>query len=312
MSLNIVPNVYNSLQNSFLSLTWPWPGRLLPNGSAEILDWGPMWSGSQSICHLQCTPYNPNGPQYPLTPPTPLLLLYPYWPEYLHSLLAPQCTPDTLCTPWQPPIHPDGPWHPYTPKRPLILPIPMLAPEYLHSLPAPNAPLTPLQPLRAHWFHLYPCWYLSAYIPCQPLMHSWHPLTPPMASNFPDVLTSLHPLGVPWFHLYPCWPLISYTPCQPPMDLDIPTLPDGSPMPLDTPKPLKPSMPLMLPIPLLPPWGHILPATPLHPLPAPWHPLTPPTSLLMEPSSGQQWYYCRSEWCPTENFYIWKTFYPWG
>ena len=33
LSLNIVPNVYNSLQSSFLSLALPWPGTPLPKGN---------------------------------------------------------------------------------------------------------------------------------------------------------------------------------------------------------------------------------------------------------------------------------------
>ena len=33
LSQNIVPNVYDSLQGSFLSLAWPWSGRSLPKGN---------------------------------------------------------------------------------------------------------------------------------------------------------------------------------------------------------------------------------------------------------------------------------------
>ena len=141
LSLNIVSNVYNSLQSSFWSLAWPWPGKSLPKGNqcewwdpqqgplpdlcevghsprgtsggAGTLDWGPMWSDSQSTCHLQCTPYTPDGSpmppwhpytlrsaQCPLIPPIPLLA-----PEHLHSLPDPQCTLDT-------PYTPDGPLTP--------------------------------------------------------------------------------------------------------------------------------------------------------------------------------------------------------
>ena len=201
LSWNIVPNVYNSLQSSFLSLAWPWPGRSLPkgnqwecwdpgkgslpslaevshsprgtSGSAGTLDWGPMWLHFQSTC-------NPNAP---LTP--------------LHSL-----TPPTAC---------------YTlgdPQCPLMLPIPLLAPEYLHSLPAPILPLHPLMapiattPLgypNAPFCYLYPFWPLSTYTPWQPPIHPWH---------------SLHP----WFPQCPHW---------------VPT------------PPRSPQMPFMLPISLL-------------------------------------------------------------
>ena len=107
------------------------------SGSDGTLDWGPMWSGSQSTC--------PNTPLHPLTapytprrPPMPSYVTYILLaPEYLHSLPAP--------------IHhlmpPNGPNTPYTPEEPqcpLMPPIPLLACEYLHSLPAPHyTPDTP-------------------------------------------------------------------------------------------------------------------------------------------------------------------------
>ena len=62
-----------------------------------------------------------------------------------------QCgwAPSPLATPihhWHP-IHPlipqNDPYTPRSPKCPLMPPIPLLAPEYLQSLPAPNTPLTP-------------------------------------------------------------------------------------------------------------------------------------------------------------------------
>ena len=69
-------------------------------------------------------------------PPIPMLA-----PEYLHSLPAPNCTPDTPT----PLTAPDTLLTPYTSKSPLMTPIPMLAPEYIHSLSDPQC--TPCQPL---------------------------------------------------------------------------------------------------------------------------------------------------------------------
>ena len=186
LSLNIVQNVYISLQSSFLSLAWPWPGRSLPkgiqwewwdpqqrplpglgevghsprgtSGSAGTLDWGPMWLGSQSTCHLQCTP----TPQCPLTP-----LFSPdatYTPlAWVPTLPAnPQCTPDTPYTP-DVPQSPNGPMplqHPYTLRSPLMPHIPLLA--WVPKLQSSNAP-----------WHPYTPWW-----PQSPLMapiHPWHP-----------------------------------------------------------------------------------------------------------------------------------------
>ena len=62
LSQNIVPNVYNSLQSSLLSLAWPWPGRSLPIGEpVGVL--GP-WTGAQcgwAPCPL-ATPIHPDTP----------------------------------------------------------------------------------------------------------------------------------------------------------------------------------------------------------------------------------------------------------
>ena len=145
LSLNIVPNVYNSLQSSFLSLAWPWPGRSLPkgnqwewwdpqqgplpglgrvghfprgtSGSAGTLDWGPMWLGSQSTWHplhslmpltaLQCPRHPLGAPNATYTPSGPWLPTLPTSPQY---------TSDT---------HTQHPlmahWHPLNPRS---LPIP--------------------------------------------------------------------------------------------------------------------------------------------------------------------------------------------
>ena len=220
LSLNIVPNVYNSLRSSFLSLAWPWPGRSLPkgnqwewwdlqqgpfpglgevghspkgtSGSAGVLDWGPMWSGFQSTCHLQCT-------------------LHPQWPPMPPDIPTPQCSP---------------------------------------------------------WCHLYPCWPLSTYTPCQPPMHPFHPYTPwwPNAPNAP-----WHPLGAPSAPNTPAGPWAPPHPASPntPWHLDTPW---WTPMPL---APLQSLEPLNVPDAAYTPESiHFLPV-PNAPLPAPWHPLHP-------------------------------------
>ena len=113
LSPNIVPNVYNSLKSSFLSLAWPWQGRSLPKGNQwECWDpgLGPMWSGSQSTCLPQCTPDTPQSPQNPDTPYKPPMS--PLIPEARHFLAAPQCTP---CQPLY------SPNTPYTPASAGIL-----------------------------------------------------------------------------------------------------------------------------------------------------------------------------------------------
>ena len=172
LSQNIVPNVYNSLQSSFLSLAWPWPGRSFPkgnqwewwdpgkgplpglgevghsprgtSGSAGTLNWGPMWSGSQSTC----------------CPNASLTLLHPLTPDY--------------------PMLPNGPQHPWVPQFPLLPPIPLLA--------------------------------LSTNTPSQPCIHPWqplHPLTPligPTLTRNPNApLCHLDPSG-PWVPTLPASP----------------------------------------------------------------------------------------------------------
>ena len=166
--------------------------------------------------------------------------------------------------------------------------IAMLAPEYLHSLPAPNAPLRPhdgpnppdgpapphpLEPPNATDTHAG-TWVPT--IPASSPMHPWHPLTVP---------NPWHPPRSPWCHLYLYWPLSPYTPCQPPMH---PWHPLMSLHPLGVSQ-----YPLMLLITLLAPEHlHSLPApnAPLHslmdppclltPLGAPQCPLMLPIPLL--------------------------------
>ena len=194
LSLNIVPDVYNGVQSSFLSLAWPWSGRSLPKGnqwewwdpgqgplpglgevshswkgtigSAGTLEWGPMWSGSQSICHPQCTPDTPftswcpltvlNGPTPPRSPNAPYATYTLFGPRVITLTASPQYMPDI----------------PYTSLHPLT---PLTAPMPLHPLGAPNAPL----------FHLYPIWIRVPTLPASlqymptPSDAPWHHLTAP-------------------------------------------------------------------------------------------------------------------------------------
>ena len=66
------------------------------SGSAGTLDWGPMWLGSQSTCHLQCTPYTSMAPMPPDTPYTPYVP-----PDVAYTPAGP-----STYTPYQPPMYP--------------------------------------------------------------------------------------------------------------------------------------------------------------------------------------------------------------
>ena len=186
LSLNVLPNVYNSLQSSFLSLAWPWSGRSFPrgnqgewwdpgqgplsglgevahsqsgtSGSAGTLDWGPMWLGSKSI-------YHPNAP---LMPPTPLL--------------TPQC-----------------PWCPYTPaslsipNTPCWLVMPS-EPLYTPAIPqCPTPPMMPYTPVSPNT----PCWPVMPSNPPTPLPTSWCPYT---SAGSLCHLTPLMAPETPWLH----------------------------------------------------------------------------------------------------------------
>ena len=161
-----------SLQHLFLSLAWPWPGRSLPKGNQwwwwdpqpGALTWpwwgrslpkGNQWSVLGPTCHLQCTPYTPNGSKAPwhhTLPCSTWCHLYPGWPKYLHSLQLPNA-PLTLLHPWWPQSLLTAPNAPLTPPTPLRTPnalmplVPLLAPEFLHSLSAPQCtPDSPSNP----------------------------------------------------------------------------------------------------------------------------------------------------------------------
>ena len=95
--------------------------------------------------------------------------LYPCWPLSTYiPCQPPQCTPDT-------PLMAQCPLTPHrSPQCPLMPPIPLLASEHLHSLPAPNAPPTPWWTPRSPQCPLMlPLlyWPLSTYTHCQPPMH---------------------------------------------------------------------------------------------------------------------------------------------
>ena len=262
LSLNVVPNVYNRLQSSFLSLAWPWSDRSLPQGnqwecwdpmwlgpslpvtlmplhhllapdasyipacgSAGTLDWGPMWLGSQ----FPATPMLPTPPAYPQCPYTPA---GPNSPWHHLTPCWPQHPPDTSYTPasgsagtldsgpiWLgsqsichapiPPIHPAGPsthTPPASPQHPLMSPYPQWVPMpsdtlipagpwVLHSLPVPNAFLTPLHPLQAPWCPCHPTPLpLRVLGPWTVAQCGWAP-TPPANPNAP--LTPPTPPAIP-------------------------------------------------------------------------------------------------------------------
>ena len=305
----IVPNVYNSLQSSFLSLAWPWPGRWLPKGN-QWEWWDPQQGPLPGFGEVGHSPRGTNGstgaqcvwvPSPPATPMPSSDPLHPYapipllvWVPTLHA--SPQSTPEPL-HPLTAPIPLMAPDTSYTPKSPLMPQIPILAPEYLHALLAPQctpdtptplmAPWCPWHPYthRSPWCHLYPCWHLSTYTPCQPphasdtptspdgSKHPWHPLRAPDATyTLVGTWELTLPASLPiqsWWSQSPCWPL---TP---------PTLPRSHLMPLIlmlAPEDLhslpSPNAPLTPPTPPTPPDSCPFPLTAtwylLHPLGAPW------------------------------------------
>ena len=153
LSLNVVPNVYNSLQNSFLSLAWPWSGSSLPKGNKW--KWWDPWLGPNMVGLPVYLP-----PQCPLTPPAIPLMphtpLTPCWPLSPYTLNAPD-TPYILASPQSPtplmPLHPNP-----------LSPTPSATPnDPLHPLPAPNTPTHPAGPNTP-----LPLLALSPYTACQP------------------------------------------------------------------------------------------------------------------------------------------------
>ena len=117
LSLNIVPNVYNSLQSSFLSLAWPWPHRSLPKGNQwECWDPGLGPNVVRLPVHLPppmhplppMAPNAPTAPMLPLMPPIPLLTQVPTFPASPNAPLTPLYV-------LMSPNPPNAPQHPYTP-----------------------------------------------------------------------------------------------------------------------------------------------------------------------------------------------------
>ena len=98
------------------------------------------------------------------------------------------------------PTHPNSPQNPRRPQCPLMLPIPLLALEYLHSLPACNTPPispdtpqctpTPPTPLKSPYIplcHLYPSSLSVPTLTASPPIHPWHlhPWFPQQPLNTP-------------------------------------------------------------------------------------------------------------------------------
>ena len=185
--LNIVPNIYNRLQSSFLSLVWPWSGRSLPKGNQwECWDpgLGPNVVGPQftpihpwhpytlTDPHMPSAspwcPYTPAGslmpqfPAHPCWPPIPPETPYPCWPSESLTFSASPNVPLT-------------PLHPYcSPDTPTPLPVgvlgPGLGPNVVRlpvHLPPLNAPCTPTPPAGTPD---------APYTPAGPNT-PWHPLT---------------------------------------------------------------------------------------------------------------------------------------
>ena len=185
------------------------------------------------------------------------------------STWHPQC-PYTPTGPNAPLPAPDAPNAPYTPYQPpiypLMAPTPLLAPQPLHSLPGLNTPWDPLHPLLA----------------------TWHPYQPPIPPWCPYTSAGPQPL-----HFLP----ISNAPLTPPTPLPAPSHPLMPPMPIQPlPAPLYSQCPLHLCWPLSP-YTHRHPSNaPITCLTPYASYLTPPIPLLVQASSGQQCYYCRSAW----------------
>ena len=160
LSLNVVPNIYDSLQSSILSLAWPWSGRSLSKGNQwECWDPGLGPNVVGFPVHLP-PPISPDIPANPLIP------LHPCWPSDAPYTPASgsagtQCgqapsPPATQC--FLTPLHPWSPLHPYQWE--------CLDPMWsgFQSTCHPNAPRTPT-PLLTPWcpytwhpqYPLHPC-----------------------------------------------------------------------------------------------------------------------------------------------------------
>ena len=298
LSLNIVSNVYNTLQSSFLSLAWPWPGRSLPKGN-QWECWDP---GTGTQCGQTPSPHaTPIHPWHPLHPLMTLIPPNSPWcpqlplgaPNAPYATYTPSgpwvptfpASPKYTLTPPDAPTPPNSPNTPRSLPMPLMPPIPLLAPEYLHFLPAPIHPWhpytlwcplmapTPLEAPNDPLCHLYPFWHLITYTPCQSPNappDTLHPLTTPNATWMaPD--TPYTP-RIPQCHLMQPKPLLllsTYTPYQPP----------NTPLTLPTPCDC-PLMPLTHPTPLGTSWCHLCLCWPL----STYMPCQPPNPCLTPPT----------------------------
>ena len=175
LSLNIIPSVYNSLQSSFLSLAWPWPGRSLPKGNQwECWDpaLGPNAAGLpvhlpllMHPLHPQWSLCSPDTPYTPRLPNAPWCHLNPCWPLSTYTPCQPPCTANTPYTPDDPPMPntltplgtpnaPDATYTPAGPWAPTLLAssqcnpdtpyTPWWPPTPLHLLPSSQCPLVAL------------------------------------------------------------------------------------------------------------------------------------------------------------------------
>ena len=148
------------------------------SGSGGTLDWGLMWSGSQSTCH-------PNTPLTPLTSPK-----QPFTPcRSSQYLLMPYTTSD--------------PWVPRVPTSPPIQPL-----HPLHLLKPPDIPNSSLHPLGGPQFPLMP--YIPSgpwvsRVPASPPIHTWHPITP---HDLPKMAPT--PLATPIMAPNTLHPLVCY------------------------------------------------------------------------------------------------------
>ena len=149
---------------------WPLPAPNTPvGGTAGTLDWGPMWSGSQSTCHPNSPtpPTAPTPPAGPLTLPMPHTSLHCWWRECWDPGLGPNVVGLIVHLPPSnaPYCPPDAP----TPCWPLPAPTPLLVEllgpwtgaqcGWAHSPPA--TPQCPLYPLLLPYSPYIPCWPLA-------------------------------------------------------------------------------------------------------------------------------------------------------
>ena len=223
MSLNVVPNVYNSLQRSFLSLAWPWSGMSLPRETSGI---DGTWKGA--LAGLGEVGHSPGEPVLgPWTGPNVVGLPVHLPPQC--SLTLPTSLPTSWCS-----LHPLMPIHPCqwdccdpvlgynVVSLPVHLPIPMpLTPP---TPPAncwcpyiPDSPSCPLHPCQ--WECCDPV--LGSNVVSLPVhLPPQYPLTPSS-----DSLTPLNPHAPYTLSLGVLWPCTGVHCGQPPQSTCHPNAP---------------------------------------------------------------------------------------